>query len=366
MLFKNKYGYGVGIVALILSLIGLLFIYSASAYSANLQYGDEFFFLKKQAVALGVGAVAFFAGRNLPIEILRKGKWVILVFSLVLLALVFIPGLGMSSYGATRWITLGFVTFQPSEFSKFGIVLFLSAYLAEKPPTCVKNLIVPVLVTAAGCGMVLAEPNMSITMVVGLSVLALFYAAGMKKKFFVVVLLIVAAGAVGLVAAEPYRIRRLLAFIDPWQNPKGEGYQLIQSFYAVASGGLFGKGIFSGRQKLLFLPFSESDFIFSVIAEETGLFGCAVLLVIFAVFLIMGVRMAMSCYTRYETLLATGITAVTGWQALINFAVVTGMIPPTGVPLPFVSAGGSSLVCFLFFSGVLSGLAARTKARKNS
>ncbi|MBO4539070.1 MAG: putative lipid II flippase FtsW [Clostridia bacterium] len=361
MLFKNRSGYHILLFSLLLSLIGLVFVYSAGSYSAELRYGDAFFFVKKQAAALGVGLVAFFSGRFIKPEWLKKCKWIVLALSAVFLALVYVPGLGMSSYGATRWISFGFVTFQPSEISKFGLMIFLAGCLADHPPTRIKNCIVPTIAVIVCCSLVITEPNMSITMVMALSALLLFYAAGLPKKSFILLLIVAVLGAAGLILAEPYRLKRLTAFLDPWQNPKAEGYQLIQSFYAVASGGLFGKGLFKSRQKLLFLPFAESDFIFSVIAEETGLFGCTVLMSIFAAFIISGFRTALAAKNRYEMLLSTGLTAVIGFQTLINLAVVTGCIPPTGVPLPFVSAGGSSLISFLLVSGILSGLSARTK-----
>ena len=344
-----------------LSLVGLVFIYSASSYTAQLRYGDAFFFVKKQAVALGVGVLAFFGGRFIRPEWLKKGKWIILAFSAAFLALVYVPGLGMSSYGATRWISLGFVTVQPSEVSKFGLMIFLAAYLSDHPPVCVKNCIVPALAVLGVCALVITEPNMSITMVIAFSSILLFFVAGLPRKTFLPLGVCALVGAVGLIVLEPYRIKRLTAFLDPWQTPKAEGYQLIQSFYAVASGGLFGKGLFNSRQKLLFLPFSESDFIFSVIAEETGLFGCLLLMSLFAILIVSGFKTAIDAKNRYEMLLSAGLTGIIGFQTLINLAVVTGCIPPTGVPLPFVSAGGSSLISFLFFSGVLSGLSARTK-----
>ena len=361
MLYKNKSGYHFLLFSVLLSAIGLLFIYSASRYSAEINYGDPFFFVRKQAVALAVGVAFFFAGRFIKPVWLIKAKWIVLFLSVAMLALVFIPGLGMSSYGATRWISFGFVTFQPSEISKFGLMVFLAAYMCEKPPINVKNMIIPVLATCAVCALVISEPNMSITMVIGLSALLLFYAAGLPKKIFIVLLLVVLAGGAVLIFTEPYRIKRLTAFLNPWENPKAEGYQLIQSFYAVGSGGLFGKGLFCSRQKLLFLPFAESDFIFSVIAEETGLLGCAVIMIVFVALIVSGFRTALAAQNRFEMLLSAGLTAVIGFQTLINVAVVTGCIPPTGVPLPFVSAGGSSLISFLFVSGVLSGLSAGTK-----
>ena len=346
--------------AFLLSGAGLVFIYSASSYSASLTYDDGFFYVKKQAFALIGAVVAMAAGSFLKPKFFQKGKYGILVLSVVLLALVFIPGLGVESYGATRWIDLGFTTIQPSELSKFGLMIFLSAYMSENPPDKPKNLIVPLLAGGSVCLLVMAEPNMSVTVCIGCCILLTLFVAGGKKRTFIPIVLAVAAAVPVLILAEPYRVKRLIAYLDPWQNPLGEGYQLIQSYYAIGSGGLFGVGLFASRQKYLFLPFAESDFIFSVVAEETGLIGCIVLIAIFAVFILCGIRTAMKASSRFESVLSFSLTAVVAVQTLLNIAVVTGSIPPTGLPLPFVSAGGSSLVAFFFATGVLYGVAKRS------
>lgn len=340
-----------------LSVLGLTFIYSASSYSASITYGDAFYYVKKQAIAFAAGIVLLFVGMKIKTEFFLKVKWVIFFFSVALLALVFIPGIGSSSYGATRWIDLKFITFQPSEPAKFGFMIFLAAYMAEKPPVKIKDSIVPLLCGGIICGLIMAEPNMSITVVVGLSLLVMLYVGGFNGKMMIALGCIVLAAGVLLVVLEPYRMDRLTAFLDPWKNPKEEGYQLIQSYYALSSGGIFGVGLFNSRQKFLFLPFAESDFIFSVIGEETGLFGCLGVMILFIIYIICGIRAAQKADARYYTLLATGITTITALQSCINFAVVSGSIPPTGVPLPFVSFGGTSLLTFLFMTGILYNVA---------
>ena len=212
-----------------------------------------------------------------------------------------------------------------------------------------------VFLSAAGivCLLLLLEPNMSVTICVGTAAFALLFAAGAKPSHLVVILVPVVVCGVALVVAEPYRVRRLLAFLDPWSSPLDEGYQLIQSYYALGSGGLFGVGLFSSRQKYLFLPFAESDFILSVIGEETGFFGVICVLALFAVVAVRGVLIALRARDAFSCYAAAGVTAVITMQALMNAAVVCGAVPPTGLPLPFVSAGGSSLVCCFAAVGVL-------------
>ena len=339
-----------------LALFGLVMIYSASSYSAELKTGDAFFYVKKQLYGLIAGVVTAYLGYKVKKEWLKKYKWVIYAVSLVLLLILFIPGVGQSSYGATRWINLGFITLQSSEIAKFGLVIFLAGYLDEHPPTSIKGLVVPVICGLCICVAVMLEPNMSITLVIGASLMVMLYVGGIKKKHIYVAVCLVLIAIPILILLEPYRIKRLVAFVDPWATPKGEGYQLIQSYYALGSGGIFGVGLFNSRQKYLYLPFAESDFIFTVIGEELGLVGCIIVLGVYAVLVFSGIKISIKASSRYERLLAAGITAVITIQTLLNVAVVSGLVPPTGVPLPYVSAGGSSLMVFTFSSGLLASL----------
>lgn len=344
------------ISTLALSLFGIVMIYSASSYSAELHTGDAFFYVKKQIIGFIAGLITMSLGYLVKEEWLNKFKWVILVISMVLLLVLFIPGVGQSSYGATRWINLGFITFQSSEIAKFGLVIFLACYLYEHPPVSIKALIVPVIAGLSTCIAVMLEPNMSITIVIGLSFLIMLYVGGMKRKHILWCLLIVGIALPLLIILEPYRMKRLVAFVDPWANPKGEGYQLIQSYYALGSGGLFGVGLFNSRQKYLYLPFAESDFIFSVIGEELGLIGCLLVMLTYGVLIWSGVKIALKAENNRTRMLAAGITSIIAIQTLLNIAVVSGSVPPTGVPLPYVSAGGSSLMVFMFASGILARL----------
>ena len=346
---------------LILSVLSLVMIYSASSYSAELQFGDGFFYVKKQALGLIVGLLTLIAGARIKIELLKKLRWVIYGVAMVLLAVIFIPGVGQTSYGATRWINLGFITFQPSEIAKFALVILLAGECDVRPPNKIKNLIIPIVSGISMCVLIMLEPNMSITMCVAMVLIVMLFVGGMKKGHLGFM------GAVGasvvpiLILSEPYRMRRLLAFLNPWASPKGEGYQLIQSYYALGSGGLFGVGLFKSRQKYLFLPFAESDFIFSVIGEELGLIGSLAVLTVYFVLILSGIVVAMRAEDKFKSLLAAGVTAVIAIQTLLNIAVVSGIVPPTGLPLPYVSAGGSSLMVFMFVSGLLINLAPKDK-----
>ncbi len=346
---------------IVLVAAGLTFVYSAGYYTAQKQTGNKYYYLFKQLTGAAIGAVSLVAAYFVPQKVLKKSALPLFCVSLVLLGLVFVPHIGIENYGAKRWIGVGGFSFQPSEIAKFAFVLFCAYYFDKNGDKSYKFWQFLPIIAAGGavCVLIIAEPNMSVTVCVGIVMLIMLLLCGIKIKHFVLLLLPAVAAIPALIFAEPYRIKRLLAFIDPWASPKNEGYQLIQSLYALGGGGWFGVGLFNSRQKYSFLPFAESDFIFSVIGEETGLFGC---LVVFALYLIViwrGIRIAVNADNKFDTILAGGVTAVIGVQTAINFAVVTGLIPPTGIPLPFVSYGGTSLVVFMASVGLLFNAAKR-------
>lgn len=340
-------------LTLLLSLLGVVMIYSASSYSAQKNFGDSFYYVKKQGIALFVGCVAMFGTSRLDTAVLKKLRYVLLVLSFALLGVIFIPHVGVESYGARRWIDLGFMTMQPSEIAKFAYVIFAASYLSEKGVGTFKRVCLVLLPGAAMCILIMLEPNMSITMCVLAIMLFMLLAGGISGKKLLLLVIPVLLLVPLLILLEPYRLKRLTAFLDPWASPKAEGYQLIQSYYALCRGGIFGVGLFQSRQKYLFLPFAESDFIFSIIGEELGLFGALGTMASFGALVYYGFKTSANAKSRFDALLAAGITAVIAVQTAVNLAVVTGCIPPTGLPLPFVSAGGSSLVSFMAAIGVL-------------
>lgn len=357
ILGKGKADMPLLFVSILLSFLGLVFIYSASCYSAKLQSGDAFHYVKTQAVALAIGLLLCALLSGVKSSTFKKLSPVLYLVGLALLGMVFLPVIGVESYGAKRWLNLGFFTIQPSEYAKFFMVMAIAAYASQRDMTKFVNLLFVLFLGGATSILIMLEPNMSITMCVVAVVFAMLFASGAKLKHLILLTVPVAMGAVVLILVEPYRMQRLLAFLDPWKSPLDEGYQLIQSYYALSSGGLFGVGLFESRQKYLFLPFAESDFILSVVGEETGIFGIAVIMILFFVFAKRGLKIAKEASDRYSCYLALGITAVTSIQAMLNMAVVCGAIPPTGLPLPFMSAGGSSLVAYLCAVGVLESIA---------
>ena len=352
---NSKGDYSILISVVLLALLGTVFIYSASNYSASSTYNDPLYFVKKQVIGIALGVVAMTFTSLYDYRKLTKFNTIVAVVSFALLTLVFIPGIGVENYGAKRWIGIGGVTLQPSEVSKFSLILFSATYLSKHPERQKSFLgILPVLLFGiATCVFIILEPNMSITVCVLLLVFTMLFAGGMKIKHFIFILLPAIAMGVVLIIIEPYRLSRLMAFINPWSNPKGEGYQLLQSLYALGSGGWFGVGLFNSRQKFAFLPFAESDFILSIIGEEIGFFGLILFFSLLFFIIYKGLKTASRAKNLFGFMLAVGITMIFGIQVVVNALVVTGSIPPTGLPLPLVSSGNTSIIIFMAEMGIL-------------
>ena len=331
-----------------LMIFGIIMVYSASSYVSLKNYGDDMYFTYKQIFGVVIALCAMLGFYFIDYHKLLKRKFIVLAVSFLLLAAVFIPGVGVENYGAKRWIKFPFFTLQSSEIAKFGFVIFSAAYLAGYHDKIFRfRYLLPVIAAGgAMCFMIMLEPNMSVTVCLALIMLVMLFIGGAKLRHFVYILAPMACAVPLLIVAEPYRLSRLTAFLNPWENALEEGYQLIQSLYALGSGGFFGVGIFNSRQKYLFLPFAESDFIFSVIGEELGLAGALCVIAVYVFIVGRIIVAAQKAPDREGSYLAGGIAAVIAVQTVVNIAVVTGSIPPTGVPLPFVSAGSSSLIAF--------------------
>lgn len=338
-----------------LAVIGVLFIYSASNYSAKSTYGDGLFFVKKQIIGIILGTVVMIFTAFFDYQKLKKFTIPMAIISFIMLALVFIPGIGVENYGARRWIGFGAFTVQPSEIAKFALILFSATYFSahKEKATSFKGVLPVLILGGATCLFVILEPNMSITVCIALLMLTMVFAAGLKIKILLCIILPAIGAGVVLILIEPYRLSRLAAFLNPWSSPKGEGYQLLQSLYALGSGGWFGVGLFNSRQKYAFLPFAESDFILSVIGEEIGFVGIALFFSLLAFIIFRGLRAARRAKDTFGYILATGITMIFGIQVIINALVVTGSIPPTGLPLPLVSSGNTSIIIFMAEMGIL-------------
>lgn len=354
------------LVVAVLGLVvfGIFMIYAASNYNAAVYYDDPFYYVVKQLIGLVLGLVGMFVVYFIDYHQIGKFAYAIYIVAVLLLVAVFIPGIGISKLGATRWLGIGSFSLQPSEVAKFAFVIFAAKIFAgknEKIDPVNKRLPVPklwqtLMVLAAGgvmCLLIILEPNMSITMTVGIIMFTVLFLCGVRLKTLAIIILPALAAVGVMLIAEPYRLKRLSAFIDPWANPKGEGFQLIESLYGIANGGFWGVGYGNSMQKNMFLPFSESDFIFAIIAEEFGWVGCMVLFAVFAFIVYRIFKVGRACPEYFGRFLCFGIGIVIAVQASLNFAVSTGCIPPTGLPLPFISFGGTSLLVFMTAIGIV-------------
>lgn len=349
-----------GTLALILALLmmcGLLTLFSATYYKA-IDKGDALLEVKKQLIGVGLGGFLMFLTSRIPYRFWQRPRVVILALtgSFALLVLVLIPGIGVYVNGSRRWLNAAGLSFQPSELAKIASVLYLASTLSFRLKQ-VERLwtgILPLLaVPAAMFLLILQQPNLSTAGSIMIVAVLMMLLAGARWKHLS--LMGLAGLAVGFAYAwvEPYRRERLLSFRNPFAQMSDEGYQLSQSLIAIGSGGLFGRGLGQGRQKFSYLPYPESDFIFAIIGEDFGMFGCCVVILLFVAFAIAGMRIALNCQDRYGCLLAAGITAMISVQAFINIGVVVGILPTTGLPLPFFSAGGTSISLLMAAVGIL-------------
>ncbi len=366
LLKKVEVDFTLFIVILAILVIGVIMVYSASSYSAlnNPAIHDDMYYFKKQLIAAFLGLFLMLVIEKIDYHKIKKYTNIILIITFVLLILVVL--IGPSINGAKRWINVGPLgQLQPSEIAKYAIVLLLAKGI-EKTGERIKKfstVIVYLFVAAFFAGMVYIEKNLSIASVIMIVSIIIIYVGGAKWQY--IAALIGSLLPIGLVFiyAEAYRINRLMTFLNPWQDPKGKGYQIIQSFYALGSGGILGLGFGQSRQKCYYIPEPHNDFIFAIIGEELGLIGCVFIIILFLIMIQRGISIAMNAKDTYGTLLAVGITSVIAIQAIINIAVVTGSMPVTGVPLPFISYGGSSLLFNLMAMGILLNISSQ-KERK--
>ncbi len=359
------------LVAVLIMLLsaGLLVLFSATYYTAQ-DTGHPFDEVLRQLFGVALGTVACIITSRVPYRFWRQ-TWVVvtgLVLSAILLTLVIIPGVGVYINGSRRWLVLAGVSFQPSELAKFAIVLYMATVLSYAGPK-VKSLwkgIVPILIVPGVTFLlILEQPNLSTAGSIMIVSLILIIMAGAKWRH--ILLMLVGGICVGGYYAwsEPYRRRRLLSFTNPFAMMSDEGYQLSQSLIAFGSGGLFGMGLGQGRQKYAYLPYPESDFIFAIVGEDFGLLGCCVVIALFVCLMLAGFRVAVRCRDKFGALLAAGITASITVQAFLNMGVVVGILPTTGLPLPFFSAGGTSVSITMAAMGILMNVS-RTAGKMDS
>ncbi len=336
--------------------IGVVMVYSASAVLAFHQYGDSYFYLKRQLVFACLGLIAMYFTMNVDYWIWKKHANKLLLICFILLVIVLIPGIGVVRGGARSWLGIGSFGIQPSEFMKLGMVIFMAKLLSVHQAvlsTFTTGLLPPLGLLGLAFGLIMLQPDLGTGAVLVGATMIVIFTAGARLSHLAGLALVGVAGFVALIAAAPYRLQRITAFLDPWSDPLGAGYQAIQSMYAIGPGGLVGLGLGASRQKHAYLPEPQTDFIFSIVAEELGFLGGALVLLLFLLLVWRGMRAAITAPDSFGSLLAVGIVGIIAVQVFINIGVVIGMLPVTGITLPLISAGGSSLTLLLTALGIL-------------
>jgi cell division protein FtsW len=345
-------------VVLILVGFGIIMVYSTSGVLGGTQ-GDGRYFLLRHLFSLLVGFLAMVVAAVVPYEFFRRPGVILplLFFALALLSLTLIPNVGMKINNARRWLPIGsFRTFQPSEVAKVIVVLYFAQYLVKKQEKIKSfsfTVLPSLLILTAFFLLIVAQPDLGTAINIALLVLAMLFFAGVRLSHLCGVFLVIISAISALAWINPYQKTRMLLFLNPWQDPRGTGYQLIQSLIAIAKGGIAGVGLGQGEQKLFYLPEPYSDFIFATIGEELGFLGAVVLVALFTLLIWRGMLIAFRAPDLFGAFTAFGLTLLIGLQAIINLGVVTGLLPTKGLPLPFISHGGTSLAVCLFASGII-------------
>ena len=360
---NNQFDFVLCITVLVLLAMGIIMILSASAPSALSTTGNSYTYVKKQFAFAIVGLVLMFILSKIDYRFYKKYYWPIYFASWLVLLLVLVPGIGHSVKGATRWVNLGFTQFQPSELTKIGLIIFYAGYLADHKSELtdfVKGFVKPLCFVIPPIAILfLVQNHLSVSLIIIIITISMMVMAGCRLKYFG------ASGGVGLLGFGSivgviqmsgkggFRLDRIATYFNPWADAQGTGYQMVQSLYAIGSGGFFGVGLGESKQKYLYIPEPHNDFIFAILAEELGFLGCLFIIMLFAIFIWRGILVAMKAPDVFGSLMAIGITTLIGAQAIINIAVVTASIPTTGMALPFFSYGGTALLILLCNVGIL-------------
>ena len=342
--------------AAILTAVGIVMIYSASAIYANENMGDSAYFLKRHLVYVFAGIALGAFVSSMDLEYIRRHSKRILIFMLVVMVLVLIPHIGASAGGARRWFRILGFSLQPSEFLKLALILYLSDFLERRRETLsdIRHTVMPALVVLGLCsGLVLKQPDLGTAVTLALVALLMFFAAGFRLRHLAAIVTAAIPALLYAMLAKPYRRKRILAFFHPWDDPRGVGFQIIQSFLALGSGGIFGVGLGRSQQKLFYLPESHTDFIFAIIGEELGFIGTAAVTLLFGAFIFSGMVVVFRSKNLYSQLVSLGLVGLIGFEVVINIGVSLGALPTKGLSLPFISYGGSALLANMAALGLL-------------
>lgn len=350
---KGTLDFGFLISVILLLVLGLIMVFSASYPSAYYQYGNGLFFIQKQFQWALLGLVAMFFTANFDYHNYRKFAGPILIACIILLLAVLVVGIKVK--GARRWLGTESISIQPSEIAKIGLIIYFahSMSMIKEKIKEFRYLVRYWALLGVFIVLLLLEPHFSICIIIGLTMVIMMLVAGARIRYFAMAAIPIVPIGVAIAIFEPYRLQRLITFTNPFQDRLGDGWQIIQSLYAIGSGGLFGVGFGNSRQKFMYVSEPQNDFIFSIICEELGLIGAVAILALFGYMIYRGIKIAMNAPDTFGSLLVTGIVALVGVQVVLNIAVVTSSIPTTGIPLPFFSAGGSSLVFLLAAMGIV-------------
>ncbi len=347
-------------ITFVLVVIGIIMVYSASAISADDEFGDQYYFLKRQLMWACFGIVAMIIASFIPMQSLRTVPKPLLILIWMLLILVFVPNIGAKVGGARRWLKLAGWCFQPAEMAKLVLIIYSAHFLSRKHGelAAFRHGILPlIIVLGITMILILLQPDFGTALLLGTVILIIMFIAGVSVKHLLGLALLAAPAIVLMVFRVSYRWQRILVFINPWKDPTDTGYQITQSFIALGSGGLTGRGWGQSIQKLYYLPQSYTDFIFSIIGEEIGFIGASAILLLFVAFVYYGMKISRNAPDLFTSLTGMGITVMIGLQGIIHMGVVTGCLPTKGLPLPFISFGGSSLVTALTGAGLLINIA---------
>lgn len=355
---KKQPDFGLFAITIILLVTGVFMVYDASyAVATQVNHNPHYFFYRQGEFAI-LGLIAMRIAMSIPYWKVRPYAGILLGCSIVGLVLVFVPGIGKSSNGATRWLSIGGQQFQPSEFAKLCMVVYLASYLSSKKKD-IRDLekgFIPLMIPIVVVGYLIVKEDMGTAIIVIVTALSMIFMAGAELRHIGAMIGIGLPVGMGLVLHKSYRLDRLVAFVNPFKDYHGIGYQVCQSLIALGSGGVFGVGICESRQKLFYLPAGHTDFIYAVFGQETGLIGTTILATLFFLFAARGFKIATRTRDNFGKLLAVGLSVMIAGQALLNMLVVTSSVPATGVPLPFISYGGSSLALNLLCAGILLGI----------
>lgn len=343
-----------GIIAALITM-GLVFIYSASSVYALEKLGSAHYFVKKQLIGLLIGFCGMLFFRILPLSLIKKASPFLYIGSLLLTIGTLVSPLAVKIHGSSRWIALGSFSLQPSELLKIFFIMYLSYFLSKKNrlSSFFHGYLPFIIVTGLACILLLKQPDFGMAITIALTAFFMFFIVHFSLQQFIGTCALTIPLFIGLIYWYPYRLRRIMTFLNPWSDPQGAGFQIIQSLIAIGSGAFWGLGVSHSKQKFFYLPMLHTDFIFSIIAEETGFFGASLLIFLYVLFLYFGMRIAWQLHDQWCVLLTLGFVILTSLQAIINLAVTTGLLPTKGIGLPFVSYGNSSLVASLCFIGLI-------------